>query len=177
MPEEMQLGRVHVITGPGKGKTTAAFGLAMRAAGHGLRVCIVQFMKSGGNTGEVIAAERLKLVRVAQFGSGKFIGGNTVTEEDRRSARKAVNHALKQATGGKCDMLVLDEVNVAVFFGLITPREIIDLLEARSEGVEVVLTGRNAPEEFVQYADYVSHIDTIKHPFEKGSSGRKGIEW
>ena len=173
----MQLGRVHVITGPGKGKTTAAFGLAMRAAGHGLRVCVVQFMKSGGNTGEVLASEQLKRMRVAQFGTGKFIGGNNVTEEDRRSARKAVNYALKQATGEKCDLLVLDEVNVAVFFGLITPKEIIDLLEARPDGVEVVLTGRNAPDEFVQYADYVSYIDTVKHPFEKGSSGRKGIEW
>ena len=177
MPEDVRLGRVHVITGPGKGKTTAAFGLAMRAAGHGLRVCIVQFMKSGGSTGEVLAAEGLRRVRVAQFGTGKFIGGNTVTEEDRRSARKAINYALKQATGGKCDLLVLDEVNVAVFFGLITPKDIIDLLESRSDGVEVVLTGRNAPDEFVQYADYVSHIDTVKHPFEKGSTGRKGIEW
>lgn len=177
MPEDAQLGRVHVITGPGKGKTTAAFGLAMRAAGHGLRVCIVQFMKSGGSTGEVIAAEQLKRVRVAQFGTGKFVGGGGVTEDDRRSARKAVKHALGQATGGKCDLLILDEVNVAAFFGLVSPKDIIDLLEARSEGMEVVLTGRNAPDEFVQYADYVSYIDTVKHPFEKGSSGRKGIEW
>ncbi|UCE44969.1 MAG: cob(I)yrinic acid a,c-diamide adenosyltransferase [Methanobacteriota archaeon] len=177
MSDDVQLGRVHVITGPGKGKTTAAFGLAMRAAGHGLRVCVIQFMKSGGSTGEVLAAEQLKRLRVAQFGTGKFIGGDAVTEEDKRSARKAVRYALGQATGGKCDLLVLDEVNVAVFFGLISPKEVIDLLEARSDGVEVVLTGRNAPDEFVQYADYVSHIDTIKHPFEKGSSGRKGIEW
>ncbi|UCE80772.1 MAG: cob(I)yrinic acid a,c-diamide adenosyltransferase [Methanobacteriota archaeon] len=177
MPDDVQLGRVHVITGPGKGKTTAAFGLAMRAAGHGLRVCVVQFMKSGGSTGEVLAAEQLKRVRVAQFGTGKFVGGNTITKEDQRSARKAVKHALGQATGGRCDLLVLDEVNVAVFFGLISAKEIIDILEARSEGVEVVLTGRNAPDEFIQYADYVSHIDTVKHPFEKGSSGRKGIEW
>jgi cob(I)alamin adenosyltransferase len=177
MLDDSHLGRVHVITGPGKGKTTAAFGLAMRAAGHGLKVCIVQFMKTGGSTGEVIAAEQLKKVRVAQFGTGSFVGANAITDEDRRSARKALKHALDQATKGKCDMLILDEVNVAVFFGLIAAKDVIDLLEARSEGVEVVLTGRNAPDEFVQYADYVSFIDTIKHPFEKGVGSRKGVEW
>jgi len=166
-----------VITGPGKGKTTAAFGLAMRAAGHGLKVCIVQFMKTGEITGEVIAAEQFKKIRVAQFGTGRFIGGNTVTDEDIRSAKKALKHAFGQATKGKCDLLIMDEVNVAVFFGLIAPKDVIDVLESRSEGVEVVLTGRNAPDEFIQYADYVSFIDTIKHPFEKGETGRKGIEW
>jgi cob(I)alamin adenosyltransferase len=177
MATGVSLGRVHVITGPGKGKTTAAFGLAMRAAGHGLRVCIIQFMKSGETTGEVIAAEQLKKIRVAQFGTGSFVGSGSVTEKDRRSASKAVEYARKQATGGKCDLLVLDEVNVAVFFGLVKAEEVIDLLEARSDGVEVILTGRNAPEEFVQYADYVSHIDTVKHPFDRGQSARKGVEW
>lgn len=168
---------MHVITGPGKGKTTAAFGLAMRAAGHGLRVCIVQFMKSGETTGEVVAAEQLRKVRVAQFGTGSFVGPGSVSEKDRRSAAKAVEHARKQAVGGRCDLLILDEVNVAVFFGLVSAAEIVDLLEARTEGVEVVLTGRNAPEEFIQYADYVSYIDTVKHPYDKGQSARKGIEW
>lgn len=177
MPKGGSLGRVHVITGPGKGKTTAAFGLAMRAAGHGLRVCVVQFMKSGSVTGEVIAAEQLKNVRVAQFGTGRFVGSADVSDDDRRSARKAMAHATKQAIGGKCALLVLDEVNVAVFFGLVSADEVIDLLESRADGVEVVLTGRNAPDEFIQYADYVSHIDTIKHPFDDGVTARKGIEW
>lgn len=166
-----------MITGPGKGKTTAAFGLAMRAAGHGLRVCIIQFMKTGETTGEIVAAEQLKKIRVAQFGTGSFIGQGRVSERDRRSAAKAVDYARKQASSGKCDVLVLDEVNVAVFFGLVEAPDIIDLLEGRAEGVEVVLTGRNAPEEFIQYADYVSYIDTVKHPFDRGVSARKGIEW
>jgi cob(I)alamin adenosyltransferase len=177
MADVAALGRVHVITGPGKGKTTAAFGLAMRAAGHGLRVCIVQFMKTGETTGEVVAAQQLKKVRVAQFGTGQFVGAGSISEKDRRSAAKAVEYARKQATGGKCDLLVLDEVNVAVFFGLVTAREIIDLLEGRADGLEVILTGRNAPEEFIHYADYVSHIDTVKHPYEEGVSARRGIEW
>ena len=171
------LGRVHVITGPGKGKTTAAFGLALRAVGHGLRVSVVQFMKTGETTGEVIAAEQLKKVRVAQFGTGQFVGAGSISENDRKSAAKAVEYARKQATGGKCDLLVLDEVNVAVFFGLVTAKEVIDLLEERTDGMEVVLTGRNAPEEFIQYADYVSHIDTVKHPYDQGVPARKGIEW
>ena len=177
MPEKAMLGRVHVITGPGKGKTTAAFGLAMRAAGHGLRVCIIQFMKTGEVTGEVLAAEQLRNIRVAQFGTGRFVGSSEIAEEDRKSARKAIAHVRKQAIGGKCDLLVLDEVNVAAFFGLVTAQEVIDILEARAEGVEVVLTGRNAPDEFVEYADYVSHIDTVKHPFDQGVSARKGVEW
>lgn len=166
-----------MITGPGKGKTTSAFGLAMRAAGHGLRVCIVQFMKTGEITGEVLAAEQLKKVRVAQFGTGRFVGGSELSEEDKRSAAKAMTHARKLATGGRCDLLVLDEINVAAFFGLVSAQEVIDLLESRTEGLEVILTGRNAPDEFIQYADYVSHIDTVKHPFEEGVSARKGIEW
>ena len=177
MSNDGSLGRVHVITGPGKGKTTSAFGLAMRAAGHGLRVCIVQFMKTGEITGEVLAAEQLKKVRVAQFGTGRFVGGSGPSEDDRKSAQKAMAHARKQAVGGKCDLLVLDEINVAAFFGLVSAQDVIDLLESRADGLEVILTGRNAPDEFVQYADYVSHIDTVKHPFEKGVSARKGIEW
>jgi cob(I)alamin adenosyltransferase len=177
MAVDASLGRVHVITGPGKGKTTAAFGLAMRAAGHGLKVSVVQFMKTGETTGEVVAAEQLKNVRVAQFGTGQFVGAGSVSENDRKSAAKAVDYARKQATSGKCDLLVLDEVNVAVFFGLVTVKEIIDILEERTDGVEAVLTGRNAPEEFIQYADYVSYIDTVKHPYDEGASARKGIEW
>ena len=177
MARDTALGRVHVITGLGKGKTTAAFGLALRAAGHGLRVCIVQFMKTGETTGEVIATKGIERIQVAQFGSGSFVGGSSATDEDRRSARKAVSYARRRAADGKCDLLVLDEVNVAVFFGLVSEREVLDLLESRAEGVEVVLTGRNAPESFVQYADYVSSIDTVKHPFDDGVSARKGIEW
>lgn len=177
MAVDASLGRVHVITGPGKGKTTAAFGLAMRAAGHGLKVSVVQFMKTGETTGEVVAAEQLKNVRVAQFGTGQFVGAGSISAKDRKSAAKAVEYARKQATSGKCDLLVLDEVNVAVFFGLVTAKEIIDLLEERTDGMEAVLTGRNAPEEFIQYADYVSYIDTVKHPYDEGAPARKGIEW
>lgn len=177
MPKDSALGRVHVITGPGKGKTTAAFGLALRAAGHGLKVCIVQFMKTGETTGEVIAVRDIEGIKVAQFGTGKFLGSSAASDDDLRSAGKAVSCAKRMASSGRCDLLILDEVNVAAFFGLVSEKEILDVLESRVDGVEVVMTGRSAPDAFVQYADYVSYIDTVKHPFENGLSARKGIEW
>ena len=177
MPRDSALGRVHVITGPGKGKTTAAFGLALRAAGHGLKVCIVQFMKTGETTGEVVAVRDIKEIEVAQFGTGKFLGPSAASENDHKSAGKAISCARRMATSGKCDLLILDEVNMAAFFGLVSEEEVIDVLESRADGVEVVLTGRSAPDAFVQYADYVSYIDTVKHPFDNGLSARKGIEW
>ncbi len=168
---------VHVITGPGKGKTTAAFGLAMRAAGHGIRVCVVQFMKSGETTGEVLAAQRMEGVEVHQFGTGRFVRNDGISEEDRACARKALEHAEAMLVSGMCGMLVLDEVNVAASLGLVSAREVVSMLLKRPEDVEVVLTGRDAPQEFVECADYVSRIETVKHPFEKGTRARKGVEW
>jgi cob(I)alamin adenosyltransferase len=172
-----ELGKIHVITGPGKGKTTAAFGLAMRASGHGLRVCIIQFMKTGGTTGEAIAAKRLKNIEVVQFGTGKFVNPKRVTKADRAYARAAIAHLNRRVAGGGCDMLILDEVNVAVTFGLVKAEEILKILRSRKEGIEVVLTGRDAPKEFIECADYVSIIDSRKHPHSEGLSPREGVEW
>ena len=172
-----ELGKVHVITGPGKGKTTAAFGLAMRAAGHGLHVCIVQFMKSGGITGEVLAAKRLKTIEVAQFGSGKFVDSKEVTAKDKTCADDAIQFIRKRLVKGGCDLLILDEINIAVSFGLVDAREVLNLLSSRGPGVEVVLTGRNAPMEFIEAADYVTVMESRKHPMESGMGPRKGIEW
>ncbi len=176
-PDRSQLGKVHVITGPGKGKTTSAFGFAMRAAGHGLKVCVVQFLKSGWSTGEVIASRRILEINVKQFGSGKFLDPKNPSEDDKKRARDAVEYARSVIAKGGCGVLILDEVNVAASFGLVEPREVIAMLKSRGEGVEVVLTGRNAPREFIEYADYVSVIDNAKHPFDKGQKPRKGIEW
>lgn len=172
-----QLGRVHVITGPGKGKTTAAFGLALRAAGHGIKVCIVQFMKTGETTGEVVAIRSVPGVELAQFGTGKFVDPKRPSADDIECARKAMEHTRKILAEGRCGLLVLDEANMAASFGLVMPDEVVRLLESRGEGVEVILTGRNAPVEFIDYADYVSVIDSWKHPFDEGAKPRKGIEW
>jgi len=171
------LGRVHVLTGPGKGKTTAAFGLALRAAGHDLRVCVVQFMKTGMTTGETIAAERIREIQIFQFGTGKFVDPKKITEDDCRCAREALECAKSLLNKGSCDMLILDEINVAAHYGLVEVSAVLAVLKARREGVEVVLSGRDAPQEFIDIADYVSYIDSRKHPFKEGQKARQGIEW
>jgi len=171
------LGKVHVITGAGKGKTTAAFGLAMRAAGHGLKVCVVQFLKTGETTGEVLYARKAGGMEIAQFGTGWFVDPKHIAAEDRSCARDALRLASDILTKGDCDMLVLDEVNVAASFCLVSSEEILSLLRSRREGIEVVLTGRNAPVEFIEYADYVSIIESRKNPFDDGHAARKGVEW
>jgi cob(I)alamin adenosyltransferase len=170
------IGLVHVITGPGKGKTTAAFGLAMRAAGHGLRVCVIQFMKTGHTTGEFASAERLG-VKVVQFGTGKFIGRSGPTAEDMAAAAEAIAEARRILSAGGCDLMVLDEVNTAAHLGLVTVSDVLSAVRSRGQGVEVVMTGRNAPAEFLESADYVSSIDNLKHPYDKGQQAREGIEW
>jgi cob(I)alamin adenosyltransferase len=172
-----ELGKVHVLTGPGKGKTTAAFGLAMRAAGHGFRVCIVQFMKTGETTGEVISARHVGGIDVVQFGTGLFVDSKHITKEDREMAREGFEHARKILSDGSCRLVVLDEVNTVVSLGLLSADEVMDALGSRGAGVEVVLTGRNAPIEFIEYADYVSIIESRKHPFDTGLTARQGIEW
>jgi cob(I)alamin adenosyltransferase len=166
-----------VITGPGKGKTTSAFGVAMRAAGHGLKVCIVQFLKTGGSTGEVVSSRRILEINVKQFGTGKFVDPNNLSEDDKKRAKDALEYAKSVIAKGGCGVLILDEVNVAVSFGLVDPKEVINMLRSRGEGMEVVLTGRNAPREFIEHADYVSVIESVKHPFDKGAKPRKGVEW
>jgi cob(I)alamin adenosyltransferase len=171
------LGKVHVVTGPGKGKTTAAFGLALRAAGHGLRVCIVQFMKSGLITGEVLGVKRIHEIQVFQYGTGRFADPKMLTDDDRRCATEALAKAKELLENGACEVLIMDEVNLATSFGLLDPGEILTMLRSRKPGIEVVLTGRNAPAEFMDYADYVSYVDDRKHPYRKGEKARKGVEW
>lgn len=170
-------GKVHVITGPGKGKTTAAFGLALRAAGHGYRTCIIQFMKAGEATGELLFTRDVGEIEVVRFGTGRFVDPARLAEEDRRAARSAIAEAKDWFAEGECELVVLDEVNTAVSFGLISAEEVLEVLRSRPKGVEVVLTGRDAPPEFVEYADYVSVIEDIKHPFDSGAGPRKGVEY
>jgi len=177
MSEPSALGKVHVITGPGKGKTTAAFGLALRAAGHGVRVCVIQFMKTGQTTGEVLAVSKVPGIEVHQFGTGRFANREQLTEDDRACAARALALARELVRTSRCGMLVLDEVNVAVDLDLVSADEVMDILKARGPGLEVVLTGRNAPEVFVECADYVSFVDSRKHPFDQGLGARKGVEW
>ena len=167
-----------MITGPGKGKTTSAFGQAMRAAGHGFKVCIVQFMKTGDVTGEAVTASRLKGIEVVQFGTGRFVEhGSDPTDDDREVARAGLEFAKGKLQSDECALVVLDEINVVASLGLVDAEEVLDILRSRREQIEVVLTGRNAPKEFVDFADYVSFIEAVKHPFDGGVKAWKGIEW
>lgn len=175
MPSK-DIGSVHVYTGDGKGKTTAAFGLAMRASGKGLSVLIVQFMKGRPDCGEIVSAKRLPKVRVEQYGTEELVVPGRISEEDRRLARKALARARDAMKKKEAEMLILDEINVAVHFGLVTVEEIVDLVKARPPSMELVLTGRYAGQEVIELADYITEMKAKKHPFDSGKKPRHGIE-
>jgi cob(I)alamin adenosyltransferase len=170
------LGLMHVYTGPGKGKTTAALGLALRAWGRGLRVCIIQFMKSGEDYGEVVAIRRLKGIDLHQFGSGEFVEMGKHSPEDLRLAGLGLEKAKEALSSGRYDMVIMDEANVAAHFGLLDPGRVLDVVRSRGK-VEVVLTGRNAPAAFLQEADLVTEMSVVKHPYDSGLGARPGVEY
>jgi len=171
------IGYVHVYTGNGKGKTTAALGLAFRAAGRGLRTYIAQFLK-GQPTGELEAAKKLApLIRLEPFGREGFI---TVKEgpddEDISRARAGLARALEAMLSGEYRIVVLDEINTAVHFKILPEADVLDLIDRRPATVELVLTGRYAPPSFIDRADLVTEMTEIKHYFDKGVKAREGIE-
>ncbi len=172
-------GLVQVYTGEGKGKTTAAMGLALRAAGHGMKVYIVQFLKNG-RSGEICTLRKIKGVRILCTG-GCSSPLKSPTEPERNQLRAEFKNTLSECTkimeSGKYDILILDEINVAMKKGLINQNAVIDLLSKRPEGVEIVLTGRGAPRKIVELADLVTRMEEVKHPFKKGIKQRKGVEY
>lgn len=167
-------GYVQVYTGNGKGKTTASFGLALRASGAGLKVFIGQFCK-GQDYSELKAFKNLPNVILKQFGTPKFIFGKP-SEEDYERASKAFNEVKKIIQSGDYDIVILDEANIAMNLGLISVDEFIDTIKKRPSHVEIVITGRNAPEEILEIADLVTEMKEIKHYYSKGVQARKGIE-
>ena len=169
-------GLVMVYTGNGKGKTTAAVGQALRAAGHGCRVYMIHFMK-GRDYGEFLAAARLPNITVVRAGRDVFVNRGNPEQVDVELARDGFERARQAILGGEYDLVVLDEINVAVDFGLIPEAELLALLEQRPPGVDLVLTGRGASPELVKRADLVSEILSIKHHYDSGVPGRKGIEY
>ncbi|MCD6480990.1 MAG: cob(I)yrinic acid a,c-diamide adenosyltransferase [Thermoplasmata archaeon] len=164
-------GKILVLTGDGKGKTTAAIGTAIRAVGHGKRVIIIQFLKKG-EYGE-IKALRNAGVEVYQFGSGEFVF--QPTDEDFRRAEEAVNFALEKMMENPF-LLILDEINVALSIGVVKLEDIIELLDARGE-THIILTGRNAPPEILQKADLVTEMKNIRHYYDKGEKAIEGLEY
>jgi len=173
----LEMGLVHVYTGDGKGKTSAALGLALRALGRGLRVHVVQFIKGHGDYGEHHVARELPGLEMVAFGRGEFIEGGSPSPEDMRLAGEALDHARGVLGAGRHDIVILDEVNVAVAFGLIRVDDVLGLISSKPPGVELVLTGRGAPPEFVEAADLVTEMREVKHPFKEGIGARKGIEY
>ncbi|MBC7259891.1 MAG: cob(I)yrinic acid a,c-diamide adenosyltransferase [Chloroflexi bacterium] len=173
----LQRGLVQVYTGDGKGKTTAALGLALRASGHGLRVLIIQFMKGWPNYGELKGVKHLPGVELRQFGRAEFVDKDNPDPADIRMAHDALQAAAQALERGECDILILDEVNVALDFGLIALDEVLRLLDAKPPTMELVLTGRNAHPEIVRRADLVTEMLDIKHPYAEGVQARRGIEY
>ncbi|RLE16333.1 MAG: cob(I)yrinic acid a,c-diamide adenosyltransferase [Acidobacteria bacterium] len=167
-------GLVHVYTGNGKGKTTAALGLAIRAAGRGFPVFIGQFMK-GVVYGE-LAIEKFTggLVQIRQFGTDSLV--HTANENDRRLAKAGLNTCREAIQSGKYAICMLDEVNIAIHMGLLNVKSVVEVVQNRPRGVEVVLTGRYAPQEILNLADYISEMIEIRHPYQKGIPAREGIE-
>lgn len=171
------LGLVQVYTGGGKGKTTAALGLALRAWGRGLRICIIQFMKHGDDYGEVVALRKLGAIEISQFGRDKLIHKGRHTKEDERLAHEGLEKAREALASGRYDLVIMDEINVVVDFGILQADEVLEVVRARAGEVEVVLTGRNAPEEIIHEADLVTEMVMRKHPYDRGVMARKGIEY
>jgi cob(I)alamin adenosyltransferase len=169
------LGCVHVYTGNGKGKTTAALGLCLRALGAGYRVFFGQFMKSGV-TSEIKALNRFgDQVVMAQFGTGRFVRGRP-SETDRRAARQGLQAVANALGSGAFQMVILDESLVAVHQGLLTAAALQEVVRQRPEGVEIVLTGRHASQDIVAQADLVTEMQEVKHYYRNGIPARNGIE-
>jgi len=169
-------GLVQVYTGPGKGKTTAALGLGMRAAGHGYRVYMIQFLKSAKRYGEYKSIKKIKNFKIKSYGLKEFATPNTA-KEYKRLSKNALKHAIKMIQSEKYDIVILDEINFAATLGYIKLEDVIQLIEQKPKSVEIVLTGRYASKKIIEKADLVSVIKEIKHPYQKGVKARKGIEY
>ena len=172
----LERGCIQVYTGNGKGKTTAALGLALRAMGRGLKVCFFQFIKGGGPYGEQLIAEKMgQLFNIIQTGRPGWVNTKDITE-DRRIAQEAFVQAKELLTSDDYDLFVCDEINGAVGFGLIDVEQVLELIRLRPEKTELVLTGRNADERVIEAADLVTEMREIKHYYKSGVPARTGIE-
>ena len=175
----MKKGLIHLYCGNGKGKTTAAMGLALRAVGNGMRVLIIQFLKSSPS-GEITVLSGLPGVTVWRGkGSGKFL--NQMNEEEITTTRQMDDQFLQQgieaAYSGKYDLLILDEAVGCAHADMLDTKLLLELLHNKPEGLELVLTGRNPTDEMLEAADYVTEMTLRKHPFQQGIGAREGVEY
>jgi cob(I)alamin adenosyltransferase len=176
MPK-LEKGLVQVYTGNGKGKSSAAFGLALRAIGRGLKVYIIQFIKGGFDYGELYLVDKLPNLTLKAFGRGKFVTAKPPEKQDIELAEEAFQLAKEVVESGKYDIVILDEINVALNLKLISLEKVLELIKRKPKHVELVLTGRYAPSQIIENADLVTEMKEVKHPFNRGYEARKGIEY
>ena len=183
-------GMVQIYTGSGKGKTTAALGLAFRALGHGKKVLLIQFMKKGKDLGELKAARRFNKFKILQTGPVKYEvlskktnkkrwpgKGAFLSSKARQLAQRGLVAAQKALEENEYDVIILDELNVAIEFGLLQLQEVKEILRNKPKRIEVVITGRYAHPEILEIADLVSEVRELKHYYKKGITARIGIEY
>jgi cob(I)alamin adenosyltransferase len=188
----MMKGLVQVYTGNGKGKTTTALGLGFRASGHGLRVCMIQFLKGAHYLGELDSARKLKNFKIFQFGApcpwskdmkkGIMRCGScrycfTIHKQDIEKCKIGLDFAREAVTCGDYDVVIMDEINVAMSLDVVSVSDVLELIKSKRDDVELVLTGRNAPERIIEVADLVTEMREIKHPMQKGVEARVGIDF
>jgi len=176
-PELFKKGLVQIFTGDGKGKTSAALGVVLRALGHGLRVCIVVFMKGDYPYSEWKALSKLPNVKIARFGFRTFTDPANVKPEEIEQAKQALAAAREAMLSGNYDLVMLDEVNIAVAWKLLELGEVVRLIHDKPPNVELILTGRQVDAKLVELADLVTECLKIKHPYDKGIGARRGIDY
>lgn len=168
-------GLIQIYTGDGKGKTTAALGLALRAIGWGMKVCMIQFAKNQ-KVGEIIISKtKIPQLSIHQFGQKQLI--KKPIQKDKLIAQKGLIKAEKIIRSQKYDIVILDEINIALYHKLLDEKKVLEILKNKPESVEIVLTGRKASKKIIAAADLVTEMKSIKHPFEKNIKARKGIEY
>ena len=170
-------GLVSIFTGNGKGKTSAALGVAVRALGCGLKVCIIYFMKGGSPCNEQNALRQLPNVRLVKSGQKHFVNPDSITEGDREEALKTFQIAYHAVTDGEYDVVILDEINIAAAWNIIPVDDIIALIHKKPPNVELILTGRYADTRLIALADMVTEMQEVKHPYQKGILSREGIDY
>lgn len=170
----MEKGLVHIYTGDGKGKTTAAFGLAVRCASYGKKVVVYQFLKSTPS-GELCACEKIGIKVIRSAVTDKF--WFAMTDEEKQQTKDRAKESLLHIYDEPCCLLILDEVLCLADLGIISVQELIDIVKNKPNSTELVLTGRGMPDEITDLADYISEIKCVKHPYEKNIDAREGIEF
>jgi cob(I)alamin adenosyltransferase len=170
-------GLVQIFTGDGKGKTTAALGVVLRALGHDLKVFIAVFMKGDYPYGEWEALGRFPNVTIARFGFRTFTDPANVKPEEKEQARRALAAAHEAMLGGHYDLVLLDEVNIAAAWKLVETDEVVKLIQDKPPNLELILTGRQADRKLIDLADLVTECIKIKHPYDRGIKARPGIEY